>query len=118
MKYFTFIATDSGAQPNLPEEDNPDEDTTVEWVQQQVAAGTIIDGERIEPRENAKTVRVRNGELIVTDGPVTESKEWISGWAVMECDDREKVIEIMAKQGPVQTSQVRASTYWPVMPAA
>ena len=112
MKYFTFMATDSGAQPNLPEEDNPEEDTTVEWVKQQVAAGTLIDGGRIEPRENAKTVRVRNGELIVTDGPFTESKEWISGWAVMECDDREKVIEIMAKHPVARHGQIEIRPFW------
>lgn len=101
MKYFTFMATDATAEPYLPEEDN-----IADWLRDEIASGTTIDGDRIEPREKAKTVRVRNGELLVTDGPFTESKEWINGWGVMECDDLDQVIEIMAKHPVARFGQI------------
>lgn len=108
MKYFTFMATDAGAEPYRPEEDN-----ILEWVKEHIANGTAVDGERIEPQENAKTVRVRNGELLVTDGPFTESKEWINGWGVMECDDLDQVIETMAKHPVARFGQVEIRPFWP-----
>ena len=101
MQYFTFMATDAGAEPYRPEEDN-----IAEWVEQTIANGTLVDGDRVEPRENAKTVRVRNGELLVTDGPFTESKEWVNGWGVMEFADLDEAIEVMSKHPVARFGQV------------
>ena len=92
MKYFTFMVTDSTAEPYRPEEDNVEQ-----WVKDAIANGGEFDGDRIRPREEAKTVRVRNGELIVTDGPFTESKEWINGWGINEFTDLDHAIAVMAK---------------------
>ncbi len=38
-------------------------------------------------RGTAATVRVRNGETLVTDGPFAETKEFIAGFEVLECAD-------------------------------
>ena len=92
MQYFTFMATDADAEPYLPEEDD-----IADWVAETRANGTLVDGDRIENRELAKTVRVRNGELLITDGPFTESKEWINGWGIMEFEDLDQAIEVMSK---------------------
>jgi hypothetical protein len=101
MQYFTFMATDTSAEPYRADDDN-----IAEWVEQTIANGTLVDGDRLEPRENAKTVRVRNGELLVTDGPFTESKEWVNGWGVMEFTDLDQAIEIMAQHPVARFGQV------------
>ena len=51
-------------------------------------------GDRLRPAGDATTVRVSKGELLVTDGPFTESKEWIAGFDILECDDLDEAIEI------------------------
>jgi hypothetical protein len=36
-------------------------------------------------------VRVSKGEVLVSDGPFTESKEWIAGFDILECEDLDEV---------------------------
>ncbi len=50
-----------------------------------------------ETAETAATVRVRDGETLVTDGPFTEAKEWIAGFDLVECSDLDEAIEVAAK---------------------
>ena len=61
------------------------------------ARGVHVLGDRLRPVEDATLVRVRGGELIVTDGPFTESKEWIAGVAILDCADLDEAIEIAAR---------------------
>lgn len=107
MKYFAFVVTDSTAAPNAPELP-----TIEQWVAARIADGTSLDGERIRPPEDAKTVRVRGGELIVTDGPFTESKEWITGWDIIECDDLDHAIAVMAEHPMARFGQIELRPFF------
>ena len=82
MEYLLFIATDT--EPDS----SADVGTTIEeWVEEGERRGIRKQGDRLRPPEDATTVRVRNGEVLVTDGPFTESKEWIAGYDIIECAD-------------------------------
>ena len=107
MKYFTFMVTDSADETYLPEEDNIEQ-----WVKDRIADGTEEGGERLRPREEAKTVRVRNGEVIVTDGPFTESKEWINGFGINEFEDLDQAIAIMAQHPVARFGQVEIRPFF------
>lgn len=48
-------------------------------------AGVLIDCAPLEPVSAATTVRVRNGETMLTDGPAAEIKEWLGGFTLVEC---------------------------------
>ena len=89
--YFMFVATDT----------DPDESgggySMRKWVSEVTARGISIDGDRLRPPEDAKTVRVRAGQTLVTDGPFTESKEWIAGYDLLECADFDEAIEVASK---------------------
>ena len=52
---------------------------------------------RCGPIEDATTVRVRNGEVLVIDGPYTESKEWIVGYDLLECEDLDQAIDYVSR---------------------
>jgi hypothetical protein len=54
-------------------------------------------GEELEAPWDAKTVRVRDGERLVTDGPYAETKEQIGGFFVIEADDLDQAIALAAK---------------------
>ena len=63
------------------------------FVEEATNAGVLVaTGGVVEP---AKTVKVvyAGGDFTVLDGPFTESKELIGGWALMECRDLEEAIE-------------------------
>ena len=56
-------------------------------------------GAQLQPQETAKTVRLQNGELLVTDGPFAETKEVVSGFYLVDADTEERALEL-AKQIP------------------
>lgn len=56
------------------------------------AAGVHQLGEALESIATAKTVRVRNGKPVVTDGPFAETKEQLGGFYTLECKDLDEAI--------------------------
>jgi len=48
-----------------------------------------------EPSESA-VVRVRDGRTVVTDGPYLEAKEHLGGYYVIDCESRERAVELAA----------------------
>jgi hypothetical protein len=69
---------------------------------QMMAKGQWVDGLELEEPKLAKSVRVREGETIVTDGPYAETREQIGGFFLVECGDLDEAIEL-ATQVPVVT---------------
>jgi hypothetical protein len=64
-----------------------------ELVEEATKAGIILaTGGLVDPNEGIK-VNYHNGEFTVLDGPFTEAKELIGGWALMECRDKDEAIE-------------------------
>ena len=57
------------------------------------AAGVMLDGERLAPSRDATTVRVREQQTLVVDGPYAEVKEALGGYFVFECDTVEEACE-------------------------
>ena len=51
------------------------------------AAGVLVDSGPLSPPETATTVRVRDGETVVSDGPFAEIKEQLGGYYLLDCDD-------------------------------
>src|SRR5579875_2969560 len=67
------------------------------WVEETTARGVNITGKPLAPASNAKTVRVRNGETLISDGPFADTKEFIGGFDLLECGDFEEAIEVASK---------------------
>lgn len=59
--------------------------------------GVLGDGYELDSPTSAKTVRVRDGETIVTDGPFAETKEQIGGLMELEAEDLDAAIAIAAR---------------------
>ncbi len=109
MKFMLFIATDT--EPDVDDGTAPDID---EWVAEGERRGIRLDGERLVATAEAKTVRIRKGELLVTDGPFTESKEWIAGFDIVDCESIDEAVDYatrhpMARFGRIE---VRAFYVW------
>ena len=47
----------------------------------------VIGGEQLQPAETATTVRIQNGETLLTDGPFVDAKEHLGGYCLVEADD-------------------------------
>ncbi|MTD15380.1 hypothetical protein GIS00_15690 [Nakamurella sp. YIM 132087] len=108
MKYMMFVCTDPA-----PDTAPDNGESIEEWVEDVDTRGKRLDGERLRPVADATTVRVRAGELLVTDGPFTESKEWIVGFDILECDDLDEAIEIAGRHPMARGGRLELRPFWP-----
>lgn len=69
-------------------------------------SGRYVAAEALQPTRTAKTVRVRNGQALVTDGPFTEAKEYLAGFYLVEAADMDEALEIAAKIPPARTGGI------------
>jgi hypothetical protein len=92
MKYLNFVGGDG-----LPAR----EDIAImqreipRWGEEMRARGVYHLGRSLDLPETAATVRVRDGETLVTDGPFTEAKEFIAGFDIIDVADLDE-----ARQAP------------------
>jgi hypothetical protein len=63
----------------------------------QEAGDAIVAGEGLQSTSTATTVRVRDGERMLTDGPFAETKEQLGGFYLLECSSLDGAIELAAK---------------------
>jgi len=56
----------------------------------------VIGGGELQPTKTATTVRVPNGDRLVTDGPYAEVKEVLGGYIVLECDSIDEACQLAA----------------------
>lgn len=96
LKYAMFICGD----PDHSEADEQAAPQIEDWFTYANERKAYLQGVRLEPAGQATTVRVRGGELLVTDGPYTEAKEWIAGFGILDCDTLEQAIEL-ARRNPM-----------------
>ncbi len=106
-RYIMFVATDT----------DPDQSaggySIREWVSEMTKRRISIDGDRLRPAEDARTVRVRAGRTMVADGPFTESKEWIAGYDLLECVDLDEAIEVASKHPMARAGRLELRPLWP-----
>jgi hypothetical protein len=55
-------------------------------------AGVLVDSQPLQPPVTATTVRAANGRPLRTDGPYAETKEWLGGYFLLDCPDREAAL--------------------------
>jgi hypothetical protein len=70
------------------------------WVAENDANGRRVEGSVLAPPSAATTVRVRGGELLVSDGPFAETKEVIVGFDILDCADLDEALEV-ARRHPM-----------------
>ena len=110
MQYLLFINTAPDIDPSFPAEKEPMD--IEDWVNQMDSRGVRTFGDRLQPATSSTTVRVRKGELLVTDGPFVEAKDYIAGIDIIECDNLDEAIEV-ARLHPMAThGLVEIRPFW------
>ncbi|MET7419043.1 YciI family protein [Dactylosporangium sp. NPDC005555] len=108
MKYMMFVCTDT--EPDTDQTPGTDIDV---WVTENDAAGRRLMGFELAPSTSATTVRVRNGELLVSDGPFAETKEVIVGFDILECADLDEAIEVARAHPMARDGRIELRPYLP-----
>lgn len=68
--------------------------------------GVLLSAEALQPTDTAATVRVRNGKIVVTDGPFAETKEQLAGFYLVDAHDLNEAIQIASKIPPAREGSV------------
>ncbi|MGH3656800.1 MAG: YciI family protein [Micromonosporaceae bacterium] len=91
MKYLLLLcgdetAAEHAADPTMAERCHV-------WATELQARGVTTSGIGLRPPDEATTVRVRDTEVLLIDGPFAETKDQIGGLNLIECDDLDQAIE-------------------------
>jgi hypothetical protein len=111
MKYLMLVCADESAEIS-PEDAAVIQRETGQWVEEMDGRGVRLSGDRVRPVADATTVRVRNDELLLTDGPFAETKEQMAGYDVLECADLDEAIEVAAKHPMARFGTLEVRPFW------
>ena len=94
MRYMLLISADEDevARTHVPD----GMDRFHAWMADLRERGVLQAHEGLHPSATATTVRVRDDEVLLTDGPFIEAKEQVGGFALVDCADLDEAIEIAA----------------------
>jgi hypothetical protein len=101
-----------GGTPAEPFDDQAVMDEGEAWRQHQEQGGLQVLGNALEGPESATTVRVRDGETLLTDGPFAETKEFIAGIDVVSCASRQQAIELAAAHPIARYHAIEVRPFW------
>jgi hypothetical protein len=88
MRYLMLVCASEDLGPDVPP--GP-------WIAEMERRGVRVLGQRLRPVRDSTTVRLRAGEVLVSDGPFTETKEQIGGFDILDCADLDEAIEVASK---------------------
>jgi hypothetical protein len=114
MKYLLLVCwdaehMDAQEEPDPAEAAEPD---SFPWLDDLQAQGKWVTGDRLAPPRRARTVRVRDGKTMVTDGPFAETKEAVGGFDIIECGSLEEAVEIAAGHPAAQIGTIEVRPLW------
>jgi hypothetical protein len=85
---------------------------TVAWVREMTGRGIRKYGNPLRPAGDAKTVRVRKGKMLLTDGPFAACKEQICAYDLIECENLEEAIEVASQHPMASAAAVEVRPIW------
>lgn len=106
MKYLCLVYLDREHWSSCSDE------ICARYAQQLSDSKRLIAGEPLHPVDTATTVRVRNGEVQLYDGPFAETKELLAGFYLVEAKDLNEAVQIAtgippARHGSIEVRPVR-----------
>jgi hypothetical protein len=107
MKYLLIHCLDPSADLNDDDDDDIDA-----WDAEMEARGVKLSGGRLRPAGEARTVRVRGGRVLVSDGPFAETKEQIAGFNVIECASLDEAIEVASRHPTAKIGTFELRPFW------
>ena len=111
MKYMMLVCVDESVVLS-PAERAEMPAATEAWVNEMDGSGVRLLGNQLQPVRDATTVRVRDGEVLVADGPFAETKEQIAGFDIIECSDLDHAIEVAAKHPVARFGSLEVRPFW------
>ena len=116
MKYMMLICVDEvGRRQQVERRSREEAAETMRrmgvWLADTDGRGVRLHGGELQPVSSATTVRQRDGQLLVTDGPFAETKEQIAGYDVIECANLDEAIEVASRHPVAQWGSIEVRPF-------
>lgn len=96
MRYMMLVCRDPSIELSAAQRETIGPEVEA-WVQEMDGRGVRLHGQELAGVQDATTIRVRGGEVVIADGPFAETKELIAGFDILECADLDEAMEVAAK---------------------
>ena len=113
MQYMLLIYGNDLAWSTLPEEERQAMmQEYFAYTDELKQSGKYIAGDALQPVSTAKTIQVRNGETLTTDGPFAETKEQLGGYFLVEAEDLDAAVAIAARIPAARLGSIEVRPLW------
>ena len=114
MRFVLFVCWDAERMDAQTEPDPTEarEEANFPWLDDVQKRGIWVTGDQLAPPRRARTVRVRGGRTMVTDGPFAETKEVVGGFDIVECGSLEEAVEIAAAHPIALMGTIEVRPFW------
>jgi hypothetical protein len=113
VRYMLLFYLTERAEPGTPEGNRFFEERLAyhRWATER---GVLVSGLPLHEPSSATSVRVRDGETLLVDGPFAESAEWLGGYFIVDCKDLDEAVQVAARcptaaQGTLEVRPVMAT---------
>jgi hypothetical protein len=111
MKYLLLIYTDDSIERTTEEAAQIDRDVQA-WDKQMFDRGVLKQAQRLAIATDATTVRVRDDDVLLADGPFAEAKEQIAGFCVIDVADLDEALEIVGSDPIAKIGAIEVRPFW------
>jgi hypothetical protein len=110
MRYMLLIYECDRPEPGDPRFEDSLERVN-RFVEECRRRGVLRGGDPLQPESSATTVRVRDGQTLIVDGPFAEIHEQLGGYYIVDCRDLDEALELaalcpMAEEGSIEVRPV------------
>lgn len=104
MKYLLMIYTNESVWES--EDRDAYTERSIALCHELAAEGKYVDASPLQPVANARSLRIRAGEAVVTDGPFAETHEQLGGYFLIEVESEQAALEVAARIPPAHLSTI------------
>ena len=114
MKYLLLVCWDAERMDGQAEPDPGDanQEESFPWLDELQARGKWITGDQLAPPRRARSVRMREGKKLVTDGPFAETKEAVGGFDLIEAGSFDEAVAIAAAHPVAEIGTIEVRPLW------
>ena len=109
MRFLMLVCSDPEAEPYRAEEDDIEG-----WFESVSSSGSHLDGDRLQPAQETRTVGVRNGDVRVTEGPADQASTAVVGFDLLQCADWDDALGIAARHPMARFGRIELRALWPL----
>jgi hypothetical protein len=113
MRYLLLIYTPESVERNMPKEEmDAYMGGYFAFTKETRDRNLFVGGEALQSVSTATTVRVRDGQTVITDGPFAETKEQLGGYYLLDCKDLDEALEVAAKIPTAAHGSIEVRPVW------